>query len=209
MDSYRATNNADKVIEMGRKALSLDPDNPLVLVMLGNVLAENARDTDPDVNQEYTEAMKDAQHGLETMKTGLVVQPGTSPDTVAMMQQALTAMAHSALGWIELKRHNDAAAEQHLRQAAQLNVMQPDPMVYLRLAIALDHQSKYADALAAANKAIEISPNGNVADLARQEKDRLEKLTAKPAAPAPPATPATQPAPTSPAAQPSVTPPKG
>jgi tetratricopeptide (TPR) repeat protein len=195
MDGYQSADNADKAIETGRKSVALDPDNSVVLVMLANLLAERTRDTDLDHDQRYAEAMKDAQHGLDTVATGLVVPPGTAPERVQQIQQFLTALAHSAMGFVELNRHNDPAAEQHLRLAAQLNTLQPDAMVYLRLAIALDHQTKYNDALQATNKVLELTPNGGVADLARQEKDRLLKLTGPAVAPpAPSVKPATPPA---------------
>lgn len=207
MDAYQASNNAAKATEMGRKSVAADPENAVVLVLLANDIAEGTRETDLDRDQQYAEAMKYAQHALEIMDTGVVVAPGTPAERVTMMKQLLTAMAHSAMGFVELNRHNDPAAEQHLRLSSQLNIVQPDPMVYLRLAIALDHQSKYTDALVATNRVLELAPAGGVGDLARQEKDRLQKLTAppKPPAAANPAPPAAQPTPT-PAPQ---TPPKG
>jgi tetratricopeptide (TPR) repeat protein len=189
MDAYQGANNADKSIEMGRKAISIDPDNPVVLVMLANVVAEHTRETDLDREQRYAEAMKYARHALETIATDVTVSPNTTPEKVAQFKQLLSALAHSAIGFVELNRHNDAAAEAELRQAAELNTVQPDPMVFLRLAIALDHQNKYADALKAANRVLELSPNGAMADLAHREKDRLEKLvgagTPTPTAPTP------------------------
>lgn len=205
MDAYQGNNLADKAIEMGRKSLSYDPNNPVVLILLASVIAERTRETDLDRDQRHDEAVKYAQHGLETVATDLVVPAGTPPEKVQQLRQLLSAMAHAAIGFVELSRHNDAAAEQHLRQAAQLNTVQPDPMVYLRLAIALDHLNRYPEALQAANKVLSLTTNGTVADLARREKERLEKLIgSSPAAPAAPqAGPA--PAPNPPAAKPAVT----
>ena len=205
MDRYQATNNADKAIEMGRKAVAIDPDNTVILIMLADLLAERTTDQDVDHDARYAEAVKYAQHGLDTLPTGVVVPVNTPPEKVAALKQLLSAMAHAAIGFVELNRHNDASAEEHLKQAAQLNVIQPDPMVYLRLAIAQDHQKKYQDAWQSASKALELSPPGPGQELARQEKDRLEKLGAiapgtKPV-PAPQATPQ--------AAPPAATPPPG
>ncbi|MBI2679364.1 MAG: hypothetical protein HYX28_11335 [Candidatus Koribacter versatilis] len=204
MDSYQASNSADKAIELGRKSIALDADNPVVLIVLANVVAERTRENDLERDQRYAEATKYAQHGLETIATNVVVSPGTTPEKVAQFKQLLTAMAHSALGFVELNRHNDANAERELRLAAQLNTVQPDPMVFLRLAIALDHQNKYAEALTAANRVLELSPNGALADLAHREKDRLEKLLGA-GAPATPMT--TAPGPTGPTTPATSTPP--
>jgi len=192
MDAFQANNLADKAIEMGRKSLSYDPDDPVVLILLASVLAEQTRETDLDRDQRRAEALKYAQRGLETVASAMVVPAGTRADLVEARRQLLRAMAHGAIGFVELSRRNDAAAVEHLRKSAELNTIQPDPMVYLRLAIALDHLQRYPEALVAANKVLSLTPSGAVADLARREKERLEKLigagTATPpaAAPAPP-----------------------
>jgi len=55
---------------------------------------------------------------------------------------------------------------------------QPDPLVVLRLALSLDKQEKYQDALKEANHAVELTQDGTPSGkLARQEKTRLEQLT--------------------------------
>ena len=55
---------------------------------------------------------------------------------------------------------------------------QPDPVVVLRLALALDKQGKYPDALTQANQAVELTQDGtNAGTTARHERDRLVQLT--------------------------------
>jgi len=176
MHSYQEANNGAKAVEMGRRAVLLDADNPVYVIELGNVLAEGTREGDVDREQRYAEASKNVQHGLAVMDSSIVVPPGTAADKVQQLKQFLTAMARATLGLVDFNHQNYAAAEPNLRQAAQLNTVQPDPWVYLRLAIALDHQSKYAEALQAANKVLELTPNGVTAELAHREKDRLQKL---------------------------------
>lgn len=200
MDAYQNNNLADKAIEMGRKSLSFDPENPVVLILLASVLAERTREGDLDRDMRYAEAVKYAQHGLETVGTEMVVPPGTSQKMVEDRRQLLKSMAHAAIGFIELNRHNDAAAVDHLQQAAALNTVQPDAMVYLRMAIALDHLNRYQEALDATKKVLAMTPTGTVADLARREKERLEKLLA-------PATTAPQVAPPPAQANPATAPP--
>src|SRR5579864_2194317 len=43
MQKYQAANNADKMLEMGRKALSFDADDPEALVSVSQVLTERTR----------------------------------------------------------------------------------------------------------------------------------------------------------------------
>jgi len=73
-------------------------------------------------------------------------------------------------------------------------IAQPDPLAVLRLALSLDKQEKYPEALKYANQAVsltESSQGTTLATLSRNERDRLLQLTGgKPPAsaqnPAPP-----------------------
>ena len=47
MQKYQQANNADKMMDMAKKALSFDPDDPEALVGVAQVLAERTRDTRP------------------------------------------------------------------------------------------------------------------------------------------------------------------
>jgi tetratricopeptide (TPR) repeat protein len=204
MSLYQNANNAEKTVEMGRRVLALDPTNPVALVTVSTVLAERTRDTDLDKQDRLNEAMTDAQKALQTIDTDLMVPPGTPPDKVEGAKKILLAMAWAAMGSVELSRNNYAVAEADLRKSVEINQVQPDAITYLRLSVVLDHQKKYADAMVAANKALDLSPAGSPqASLAQQERDRLLKLTGASApAPAPAGTPAPPPPPPAGAAPP-------
>lgn len=193
MTRYQQANNGDKAVEMGRKVLQFDPDHTIALVITATVLAEQARDSDLDRDARFAEAMKDGQHALDTIDTGLVLRADVTEEQWKSAKAILSSMAQSAMGMVELKRKNPAEAEKHYRAAVALNAAQPDAVIFLRLALALDQQKKYAEALTAANRAVELSAasGGTLADWARQEQSRLSALTGqKPPAPAPaPATP--------------------
>ena len=60
----------------------------------------------------------------------------------------LKSMAHSAIGVTDLKTGDYAGAETELKAAADLSKARPDPYVWYQLALAQDHQKKYAEALA-------------------------------------------------------------
>src|SRR5207237_736884 len=79
-------------------------------------------------------------------------------------------MAYAAIGSIEFTKtgdtsnpeeatRHDVAAEQALRKATELNTSNPEPSIWLRLAITLDHQKKYAEALQAADRAAQLAAN--------------------------------------------------
>lgn len=187
MNSYQQANNAPKTIEMGRKVLQFFPDNSVALVTTANVLAETAHDSDADREQRFAEAEQDARHAIATIDSGLGAPANWSKEQVESARNLVLSMAHAALGFIELRRNNDASAEQELRLAVQLNQSQPYAPTWYRLALALDHQHKFAEALQAVNHAIPLfAADDPMLELAKREQDRLNKLTGTPAAPPPP-----------------------
>lgn len=192
MNLYQQANNADKTVEYGRKVLALEPDNPVALVMVATVLAERTRDTDLDKDERFAEAVKDARHALETVDT-MALPPNTPPDRVEAAKNTVRSMAYGALGTVESTQQNYAAAEQDLKKSVDVPGLPPDPLTMLRLAVTLDHQKKYAEALQVANKCVEVAQEP-IKSLASQERDRLVKLSAAPAPAATPA-PGTPPAP--------------
>ncbi len=185
MYRFQQSNNADKTVEMGRKALQFDGENPMVLVTVASVISERTRETDLDRDQRLAEAMRDAQHAFDGMESWLATAPGITDQQAQGVKPVLSSFAHASMGMVELIRKNPAEAEKHYRMAVELNTARPDPVTLLRLALALDEQKKYADALPFANRAVELSATtgGMVAEQAKQEQDRLNHLTGQ----APPA----------------------
>ena len=176
MHSYQQAGNSDKIIEMGRKGLAIEGDDPELLVTLASELADKTRDTDLDKDQRLDEAMKMAQKSLQTVDTD--VPTANIPQAqLDMYKGQLRSFAYSVIGSIEFKKDNFAAAETDLRKSIDAYPAQPDPVVVLRLAIALDRQSKYPEALKEANRAVELTQESTSAGkLARQERDRLSQL---------------------------------
>jgi len=188
MQSYQRTGNSEKIVAMGRKALAIDPDDPEALVTVASELAEKTRDTDLDKDQRLDEAMKMSQKALQTVDTDVPIPANTPQAQVDAYKGQLRSFAYSIIGTLEFKKDNFAQAETDLRKSIDAYPAQPDPVVVLRLAIALDRQEKYADALKEANHAVELTQDGTPAgQLARQERDRLQQLVNKPAASVPPA----------------------
>jgi tetratricopeptide (TPR) repeat protein len=86
-------------------------------------------------------------------------------------------MCYGTLGNVELQRKDYAKSEQYLRKATQISADSPDALTWYRLALALDHQNKYQEALTATNTAMNLN-QGDISNvLAKQERDRLQKLT--------------------------------
>ncbi len=198
MRGYQNANNGDKVLEAAQKVLKSDPDDPEALTDSAEVIAEHTHDSDLDKDQKYDEARKDAQHALQTVDTS--IPAGVAPEQVDAYKGLLKSTAYSILGTIDFNQEKFADAEANFRKSIDAYA-QPDPVVVLRLALALDKQNKYPDALKEANRAVELTQeNTSPGKLARQERDRLVQLTggaapgastgaAKPPASAPPTSP--------------------
>jgi len=190
MRLYQNANNADKTDAMGRKVLSLDSDNPEALVTVAEVVAERTRDSDIDKDQRYAEAMTMAKKATETVDTDISIPANTPQPQIDKYKGLLRSNAYSILGTIEFKKDNFAAAQEDLQKSIDVYPSEPDPVVVLRLALALDKQQKYPEALKVANRAVELTQdNTTVGTPARRERERLQQLTGA----APPATPAQTP----------------
>jgi tetratricopeptide (TPR) repeat protein len=192
MRNYQAANNGEKAEAMGRKVLSFDGDDPEALVIVAEVIAERTRDTDLDKDQRYDEATKMAQKATATVDSDITVPPGTPQDKLDAYKSLLRSNAYSIVGTIAYKKENYPVAQENLQKSIDAFPSQPDPVVVLRLALSLDKQQKYPEALKLANRAIEVAQaqnNATVVTVAQRERDRLQQLTGG----APPAQPASQP----------------
>jgi tetratricopeptide (TPR) repeat protein len=202
MRGYQNANNGDKLAEIAQKVLKSDPDDPEALTDLAEVIAERTHDTDLDKDQRYEEARKDATHALQTVDTDL--PPGVAPEQAEAYKGLLRSTAYSIVGTVDFSQEKFADAESNFRKSIDAFPSQPDPVVVLRLALALDKQDKYPEALKAANQAVELTQDTtSPGKLARQERDRLVQLTGgaatagakAPAATAPPSAPPANPQP--------------
>ena len=177
MQKYQA--NADKMLEMAQKALAIDPDDPEALVTASQVLAEKTRDTDLDRDQKIAEAKKDAERALVTVDSD-VPTAGFPPEKIDQFKRFVRSEAYAILGTLASNAKNYAEAETNLRKSIEAFPEQVDPVAVLRLAIALDMQSKYPDALKYANQAVDLTknqPDSPAAKAALSEQDRLTKLS--------------------------------
>ena len=176
--------------------LQYDPDNPIALVLTATVMADDLPDSDKDQDKKDREKKiatirKNSNHALETINSDFVPGANVTPEQVAAYKKTLQAMAHSALGIVALKADDDAEAEKELKAAADANAGQPDPYVWYHLALAQDHQKKYAEALVSISQAAQnAGADPDLATLVQRELARLRTLNhAEPEAAKPPASP--------------------
>jgi tetratricopeptide (TPR) repeat protein len=168
------------MMEMARKALTYDPDDPEALVGVAQVLAERTRETDLDRDQRLDEAKKDAERALVTIDTDIPTT-GYPPEKLAAYKGFLRSEAYAVLGKLASDSKNWPVAETNLRKSIDALPDQPDSIAVLRLAVALDMQGKIPEALKYANQAVDLTkdrPDSGAGKAARDEQDRLTKLSA-------------------------------
>jgi tetratricopeptide (TPR) repeat protein len=178
MRLYQAANNADKTEAMGRKVLTFDGDDPEALVIVAEVIAERTRESDIDKDQRFGEATAMAQKATQTIDTDVQVPAGTPQEKIDAYKAMMRSQAYSIIGTIDFKKENFPSAEQNLQKSIDAYPNDPDKVVILRLALTLDKEQKYPEALKVANRAVEMTQdNTPIGTPARHERDRLQQLT--------------------------------
>ena len=183
MKSYQTAGEPEKMMDAGMKLLSLNKNDPEALIVVAEVQEAHTTAMDLDREQRMNQATANAQHALETIDTDLAVPVGTPPEKLGPYKQYLRAAAYAIIGSVEWHRQQYADAESSLRKSLDADPEHPDEVVLLRLALALDAQKKYEDALQQAGKAVELTKEETDAGrAAREERDRLTMLIAEKAA---------------------------
>src|ERR1700733_8591743 len=191
MHGYQQANDGDKMMDAANKVLKYDPDDPEALLGVAQVLAEKTRDTDLDKDQKLAEAKKDAERALVTSDTDIPTA-GAPPERLEAYKGFLKSEAYAVLGTIAFNAKAWPDAESQLHKSIDAFPQQPDAIAVFRLGFALDMEGKYPDATKYCNQAVDLTKEGTPAgNAARQERDRLAKLTGGSTAPAP--TPPAQP----------------
>lgn len=186
MNAYQTSGNSQKMMDVGLKVLNLDKDDPEALIGVAEVLEEQTGSTDLDKENRAKRAVDYAEHALETVDTDLAVPAGTPPEKVEAYKKGLRSTAYAIIGTVQYKQEKYTDAEGNLRKAIDADAANPDPVVVLRLALALDQQQKYPEALQQANKAVELTQeSSDVGKMARSERDRLVTVTGGSAPPGP------------------------
>lgn len=180
MKAYRTAAEPERMMEAALKVLDLDADDPEALLAVAEVQEEHTTAMDLDRDQRMEQALANAQHALATIDSDLIVPVGTPADRVEVYKKYLKASALGIVGTVQYKEEKYPEAEASLRKAIEADPANVDSVIVLRLALVLDQQKKYEDALTQANRAIELSKDGTeVARVAKNERDRLTALVAQ------------------------------
>jgi len=177
MRDYELENNPAGTLAMAKKVLALDPNHAVALTLAATVLADGLEAGEADRAKKIDEIRRTANRAIANVDSGFVPPAGATPQQVEVYRTTLQSMAYSALGVMELKTGDDAAAERDLVRAAVLRKITPDPYIWYHLALAQDHRKKYAAALNSVQQALQLSSSHpHLQRLAEIEFDRLSGL---------------------------------
>lgn len=174
---YFTANKADQVLNYARKTLALEPNNPLALAMLARTLAERTQETDIDRNERLSEAVADAQKVVATIDQSLptIIPANVTPQMAEGIKRQLLFMAWDAEGKSQMELKQDSEAEKSFIKA--LEYAPDEARTRFRLALTLDRECRYKEALAAADVAIQKAQNeAEVLQQSQAEKSRLQQL---------------------------------
>ena len=173
---YQRENNPAKMLAMGERVLTFDPDNPLALVLTARAVADGLAEHDRERERKIGIVKRNATRAIQVAEASFSGSPAAG-----LYKTTLQSMAYSALGIAKLKTGDDAGAEKDLKAASELAQARPDPSVWYHLALAQDHRKKYAAALNAVEQAMQLaSSDPELQKLAEAEHERLAGLTRAP-----------------------------
>jgi len=170
---YLKTDQTDKMIDAGNKALAIDPDNVDVLPILAWAIPRRVNGNSPDLQK----AQGYAHHALEIIAT-LEKPKDMSDDDFTKSKNEMIGMSHDGLGVADMKtgKYDDAIVE--LTQAIQLSD-EPDPVDNYLLGMADENTSHFTDAIAnftkcAANGPMQSQCKGLIDEAKKKSQNSLE-----------------------------------
>jgi tetratricopeptide (TPR) repeat protein len=154
--AYLNTNQADKMVAAGTKAVEINPDNVDVLPLLAWAIPRRVTAQTADAAQQLAKAQDYAKHGIQLLTT--MPKPEEMDDAAfTKAKNEKLAMCHDGIGVAEVKtgKYDDAIAE--LNQSVELSST-PDPVDFYLLGVANQLTSHYTDAIASFTKCSAAGP---------------------------------------------------
>lgn len=177
--TYLSNGQPQKGFDAGEKALALRANDVRTLANLSQSMARLYKPGDPDGAQQLQKAQQYAEKCIQITPT-LLRPAGVTDEQYAEQTNKNLAMAHSALGLIDIHHNKFAEAIPELEQAVKLDDGKDATNLYL-LGVASQNSGHYTEALDAFQKCA-TSP-GNLQQACQSGVAQAQKgiVTAKPA----------------------------
>jgi tetratricopeptide (TPR) repeat protein len=181
-NAYYNKQQMDKMVAAGGKAVTLNPDDYTVLVLVGWYLPHVSSSDQVDGSQRLDKAEQYLKHALE-LEPAYQRPAGMSDEDFTKAKNEVLAQAHSGLGLVYFRRGRVADSVTELETATRLS-SNPDPTDYYVMGVDLEQLKRYGEAAEAFDKCGQIQ--GGLQSRCKQETDKVKKLAGlQPAAPKP------------------------
>lgn len=181
VSAYFATNNAAKVIELGKKEIEMSPNDTPILAVVGQTMARSFSSKSPTAAQDLQEAEQYTKKAIELTPT-LPKPANLTDEAFAGAKNDTMAMAHGGLGLVYIREGKFDQAIPELESSIKEDTHpEPDPVNYYLLGLANQKTSHYDAAAAAFTKCASLQSTlqatcKNGADQAK--KDSSSQLSA-------------------------------
>jgi tetratricopeptide (TPR) repeat protein len=150
VNAYLQKQQLDKMYAAGDKALSLNPDDVSVLVLVGWVIPHYYDPNDIEAERRLAKAEAYEKHALDLLAK-LPKPDGVSDEQFAKSKKGALEQAHSGLGLVYFRQQDIANAVTEMQSAIQIDPT-ADPVDYYILGVGLNHLKRYSEAADAFQK---------------------------------------------------------
>jgi tetratricopeptide (TPR) repeat protein len=176
--AYLHENQVDKMLDVGTKALELNPDDIDVLSVMAWAIPRRVDSKTPNGPQELQKAENYAHHSIDLLSS--MPKPADMDDaTFTKIKNDKLSMCHSGLGVVDAKLGKYDQAIGELNQAVQL-ASTPDPVDYYLLGVSNEVTSHFTEAEDAYTKcaaqpgSLEAICKNNLTETKKKAKNSLE-----------------------------------
>lgn len=176
-EAHRMQSNFEKAIEFGDKALAVDPNNAVALLLVAESLSEGSQPSQADFQERLTKAQDYSQRALEAIPTLFTPErrnASPSPEEFDLREDFFESMAHATMGYVHFRRDDLPAAEQELKLATDLNQFRPNAVDFDRLGIVQVKQKKFDLARDSFQRCLDVG--GPAADTCGRRLEMLEQM---------------------------------
>lgn len=178
--AYMQTNQIQKMLDIGDKAVALTPTDVTTLAILAQTISRVTNSSTPNSGKQLEKAESYSKKAIEVAPT-LAKPPNLTDEAFAAAKNMALAAAHSGLGLVYVKRGKNAEAIPELETSVKIDP-NPDPVNYYLLGMANKGASHFDDAIAAFNKCAAM-PNSLQATCKAQAEDAKKKSATELSAP--------------------------
>jgi tetratricopeptide (TPR) repeat protein len=148
--AYMQTNQIQKMLDTGDKAVALTPTDVTTLAILAQTISRVTNSNTPNSAKELDKAESYSKKAIEVAPT-LPKPPNLTDEAFTAAKNQALAAAHSGLGLVYVKRGKNAEAIPELETSIKIDP-NPDPVNYYLLGMANKGTSHFDDAITAFNK---------------------------------------------------------